>query len=567
MNKFTKLILTTAVFATGVMASESYVSGSLNVDGIINQNENAGVTGAITVNDGGSFNNKATLAFKDGGGLNIAAGSELTANDYSKANTTYRLGVTPIGQYPIRSIIAVCDNTSSLDYISGLSSDEWEIGGFYEMTDDGYNIVARNKVAFESVPTDLPSTGTKNNTNEENCTGNVNWTYDASADSFEIGEIRGKITTDSWINLHYADSNDELGSEKWEYDLSTKADDYVTVKNKVALSKDELTSLPSTINWTAYTPYQSKYDIEWRQTAQTEKDFIAQVKAAIENSAVPKDEKTRLQNGSTSGGTFNNANGTLDFIEATGEEFSGEVKNGTVKLKDTTSATLTSLKVTGVNAEYEYASTDTYTAPTVDSSTQYITVTYTQGKTKDEAESEFVNKFAGESTITKFSGTPYGEANDSRLTFPGILADQNLNKKENKLKTGDIPNVVKDYNKGNGLDVDSDINIQFEGSEALQFATGKADGSDKVIEFAGDNSKYTGSATFASEITKVVANGEKTLPVNLASDMKNITLEINGGNTIKTSGETAVKNLKLNSDATLTVAAGTTLNIGEKSLS
>ncbi|MDO4975390.1 MAG: hypothetical protein Q4E61_03645, partial [Alphaproteobacteria bacterium] len=54
-----------------------------------------------------------------------------------------------------------------------------------------------------------------------------------------------------------------------------------------------------------------------------------------------------------------------------------------------------------------------------------------------------------------------------------------------------------------------------------------------------------------------------TLPVNLASDMSNITLEINGGNTIKTSGETTVKNLKLNSKATLTIAAGTTLNIGE----
>ena len=49
--------------------------------------------------------------------------------------------------------------------------------------------------------------------------------------------------------------------------------------------------------------------------------------------------------------------------------------------------------------------------------------------------------------------------------------------------------------------------------------------------------------------------------------MSNITLEINGENTINNSDETTVKNLKLNSKATLTVAPGTTLNIGENALS
>ena len=117
--------------------------------------------------------------------------------------------------------------------------------------------------------------------------------------------------------------------------------------------------------------------------------------------------------------------------------------------------------------------------------------------------------------------------------------------KENKLRTGDIPNVVKDYTVENGLDVDAVINIQFEGSDALQFATGKADNSDRVIEFAGDQSAFIGSASFADGITRVVALGDFSLPSNLASDMKNITLEVRGTNKITNSGGTTVKNLEM----------------------
>ena len=480
MNKFTKLILTTAVFATGVMASESYVSGSLNVDGTIKQSQDVEVTGAITVNDGGVFNNNATLAFKDGGALKIVAGSEVTADDYFTANTTYSLGITPIGQYPVGSVKGFLPLNYNGSMLMGLTLSK------IEGLNDGWKLVD------------------------------------------EVIEI--------------------------EEDLS-----YIC--NTTALDLDPTDDLPTSISWFSEGP-QSEVtaNIIWEATPQTEEAFIAQVKEAIENSSAPEDEKTRLQNGSTPGGTFDNANGSLDFGAATGEGFSGEVKNGTVKLKDTTSAILTGLKLNNVTVKYKYNSTDTYTAPTVDDS-KYITVSYIQGKTDDQAKSECEAKFAEGSTITTFSGTPYGEANDSRLTFPEILANGDLNMEENKLRTGDIPNVVKDYNAGNGLDVNDTINIQFEGSDALKFA-GKADGSDQVIEFAGDNSKYTGTASFADEITKVVANGEKTLPVNLDSDMSNIILEINGENTIDNSDETTVKNLKLNSEATLTIAAGTTLNIG-----
>ena len=484
MNKFTKLILTTAVFATGIMASESYVSGSLNVDGIINQNENADVTGAITVNDSGSFNNKATLAFKNGGALKIAAASELTANDYSTANTTYNLGVTQIGQYPVGSVKGFLPNNYDGSMLLGLTLSK------IEGLNNGWKLV------------------------------------------------------DGMI----------------ERDLS-----YIC--NTTALDLDPTDDLPTSISWFSEGPQADvTANITWEATPQSEEAFIAQVKAAIENSSAPKDEKTRLQNGSTLGGKFDNTGGILDFSDATGTNFSGAVLGGSVKLKDTTSATLKNLKVTGITANYNYASNDNYSAPSIDAS-NYIKVDYTP-KTEGDAKTEFVNKFAEGSTITEFSGTPYGEVKDLRLTFPGILADGDLNKKEYKLKIDHIPTAVKDYTVGNGLDVNDTINIQFEGSDALQFATGKTDGPDQVIEFAGDNSKYTGSASFADGITKVVANGPDTLPVNLDSDMRKITLEVvSGANAIKTSGETTVKNLKLNSDATLTIAAGTTLNIGENSLS
>ncbi len=295
---------------------------------------------------------------------------------------------------------------------------------------------------------------------------------------------------------------------------------------------------------------------------QTEESFIEGVKSAIDSSTASDDEKTRLKNGSTPGGTFDNTSGTLNFVDATGTEFSGEVSNGTVRLKDTTSATLTDLKVTDVTAEYEYASNDNYSAPSVNSN--YIEVVYTPGKTETDAQAECEGKFATGSTISTFNGNSYGTATDDRLTFPEILADENLNLAENKLATNHIPTAVKGYDASAGLSVDDTVNIQFEGSDALKFATGKTVDSDKVIGFAGDQRAFTGAASFAGEITKVVANGDNTLPVNLVSDMGNINVEINGENKIDNSGSTTIKNLKVNSGATLTVAAGTTLNIGSE---
>lgn len=563
MNRFTKLILTSAIISTsGFAATDSYVSGNFVVNGTVNQNKDADVTGVISVNEGGVFNNKATLSFKTDGGLKIAKQQSSTLSDYQEANATYNLGVTPIGQYPAGSIIGVCDGYSDVS-IDELSYSQWDTNT-YKYTDDYKNIVAKSKVAFESLPENLPQKGTYYSSMEVPCEGSVAWTYDSSLDTYAAGAISGKITTDNgWYTLHQAEYNHELGWENWEYEEHTSGDDeHVIVTNKVELSKTEVESLPELINWSYPESYHTEVDIEWRSTPQTEEAFIEQVKAAITNSAAPEEIKTQLKNGNSDGGTFDNNSGKLNLVEASGDQFSGTIQGGTVMLKDTTAATLTGLQVSDVTAEYEYASEERFGAPTV-SEEKYIKVQHDAGKTTDEAKQECLDKFARESTITTFNGIPYGDANtDERLTFPEILTDTTLNSSENKLKTSEMQMIVKDYDAVAGLSVDKTINIQFEGSDALKFATGKTVDSDQVIEFSGSQSAFTGNASFAEGITRVVASGDNALPVNLASDMSAINLEINGENAIDNSGSTTIKNLKVNPDATLTVAAGTTLNIG-----
>ena len=495
MNKFTKLILTTAVFATGVMASESYVSGNFVVNGTVNQNQSGDVNGLITVSDGGTFNNKATLSFKTGGGLNVSNGIPLELRAYQAANQDYKLNIVDAGMWRpneghldmgiARRVSGQVLNEKAKECIekAGLNPDEW----------------------------------------------NITW-YPNANNNYVTSYPIAPVSSEGVQKL----------KDNWPKDVVIEVDGAEYPVNIFKLEP----------------------------AVQSEKDFITAVKTAIENygGEIDAKEKEDLLTGVRDRAVFENAGGVLDFLEADSNgTFSGKVSNGRVRLKDTTVADLTGLKVIDVNLTYDYDNAEKYSEPTV--SNGYITVSNSGGKTEGEAKAESLGKFTDGSNFASFSGTPYGEVKDLRLTFPGILADGDLNKKEYKLKIDHIPTAVKDYTVGNGLDVNDTINIQFEGSDALQFATGKTDGTDKVIEFAGDQSAFTGSATFASEITKVVANGEKTLPVNLASDMSNITLEINGGNTIKTSGETTVKNLKLNSKATLTVAAGTTLNIGENALS
>ena len=81
----------------------------------------------------------------------------------------------------------------------------------------------------------------------------------------------------------------------------------------------------------------------------------------------------------------------------------------------------------------------------------------------------------------------------------------------------------------------------------------------------GNNDAFTGEAAFAEGITKVVANGAKTLPQKLASDMKTIAVEISGENAVDNGGSTTIKSLKVNSGGKLKIAAGTTLTVGEAS--
>ncbi len=576
MNRFTKLILTSAIISTsGFAATDSYVAGNFVVNGTVNQNKDADVTGLISVNENGVFNNKATLSFKSDGGLAISVQRSSTLADYQDANATYSLGVPPIGQYLAGSIIAVFDDKDNLDIarvmgVDDLDFSKWDTNrGKY--TEDGKDIIAKNKVAFESVPENLPQKGYYYSISPQPCSGHIEWTFDSSLDTYAAGEISGKImlrhdsiSDDPSQILDRVDQTADLNRENWEYERQcTDLDGEVAiVKNKIELSKADVEHLPDTINWTYEKNERLEVDLEWRSTPQSEESFIAQVKSAIEGSSAPEEIKTQLKNGDVPGGTFDNNSGKLNLVEASGDQFSGSIQGGTVMLKDTTAATLTGLQVSDVTAEYEYASEERFGAPTV-SEEKYIKVQHDAGKTTDEAKQECLDKFATESTITTFNGIPYGDANtDERLTFPEILTDITLNSSENKLKTSEMQMIVKDYNAAAGLSVDETVNIQFEGSDALKFATGKTVDSDQVIEFAGSQNAFTGNASFAEGITRVVASGDNALPVNLASDMSAINLEISGENKINNSGYTAIKNLKVNPGATLTVVAGTTLNIG-----
>lgn len=220
---------------------------------------------------------------------------------------------------------------------------------------------------------------------------------------------------------------------------------------------------------------------------------------------------------------------------------------------------------------------------------------------KDSDQISFNQDFEGQTDVaggTTIKGLylfadPETKASDGRKDFPGLLTDAELNTGENKLKTDDIiyerDSADENYGKSaiiglkdtSTLAVSTTINsepiirIGFEGNRDLSFAgfETKTESETTTIDydrelditsltFSGDNSGYTGTASFGEKIAKVVADGNNTLPKKLGESIKGNLENKSGTNTIDNAGTTTIGSLTL-SGGELTISKDTTIIIGE----
>lgn len=246
----------------------------------------------------------------------------------------------------------------------------------------------------------------------------------------------------------------------------------------------------------------------------------------------------------------------------------GKVVGGTIKLKHDTEK-FKNLSV-GSDPEQPIVGVYQYDASMTNRfgtriTNKYIKAENTTSETKspeDQFRSEFKDSehvnfnqaFEGQTDVAGGSAIkgvylfadPETKASDGRKDFPGLLTDTELNTDGNKLKTDDIiyerGSTDENYGKSAIIGLkdaltlavstttnsEPVIRIGFERNRDLNFAgfETKIEAETTIIDydreldissltFSGDNSAYTGTASFGEKVAKVITNGNNTLQRNL----------------------------------------------------
>ena len=547
MNKFTKLILTSAVFATSGFATDltNIAEGAtLNVSGSVTANTDVSVNGTVNIK-GGSVVNNAIMTY--------GADSSLVIENL---DNVYKAGAFYL------KITDVKKNGSSTGEFIPLS----DFSSRFEL----------NKWTF------YPNTGEKIDHTKPADSQDSTWSQDRGTNTnngcFSI--LVDFNVTDIEEELQKLDEAKEAGLSGFTFDYELYSDRTCTT----AIDRENMNA--GTTSSTGTFTQNSDANTEIKTTTYAD---CFPTKGVVDLSEATNANQTTFKGGEITGGTVKLKHDTGIF---TGLSLSSKDETPIVGVYENDASAATQLQT--IVAE-------TYIKPKNEATDTGTPEEQFKSEFKDGTQIKLNPTFTGYTDVPGATATtglylfadPTTKASDGRKDFPGLLADTgNLNKSEYKLKTEDIvyeegsndPNYGKSAiiglktNDSSTLAVTTTedstpiINIGFEGSGDLTFAgydtTTAGDGTTidydtelpvSSLTFSGNNSGYDGTAAFGPQVKKVVASGDNTLPKNF-SQIKGELENKTGANTICSPGS-KVNSLTITA-GTLTVSTGSTLSIG-----